>query len=133
MYWDLFWNVGSGLISITAPDNYIINPAYYAFKQYSAFIESNWQRVEASTNNIGVRISAYISPDCKKLTAVILNTTTNTDIELKIALENFSISKGEVYRSSKTEKCAKVGSYDGSGPLKLPAYSVTTLSLSSGG
>ncbi len=133
LYWDLFWNVGSGLISITAPDNYIINPAYYAFKHYSAFIDSGFQRVDASSDNSGLRISAYISADGKKLTAVIINTTANTDIELKLALGNFSISKGEVYRSSETEKCVKVGSYDGAGALKLPAYSVTTLALSSGG
>jgi glucuronoarabinoxylan endo-1,4-beta-xylanase len=129
LYWDLFWGPTSGLVSMNDPNSYTIKPAYYAFKHYSAFIDSGWQRVEASSDNSGLRISAYISPDGKKLTAVIINTTVNTDIELKLALENFSISKGEVYRSSETEKCVKVGAYDASGALKLPAYSVTTLAL----
>ena len=119
-------------MSLNDPCSYTINPAYYAFKQYSAFVDSDWQRVEASTDNSGLRISAYISPDNKKLTAVIINTTASTDITLNFSLKGFSISKGEVYRSSKTEKCVHVGSYKGSGPLKLPANSITTLALSAG-
>ena len=133
LYWDLFWSVGSGLISITDPNTYIIMPAYYAFKQYSAFTDSDWQRVEASTDNAGVKISAYISPDNQKLTIVLLNTTTDTDIALECSFKGFCISKGEVYRSSGTEKCVNVGSYNRSSPLKLPAHSITTLALSAGG
>jgi glucuronoarabinoxylan endo-1,4-beta-xylanase len=132
LYWDLFWGPASGLISMDDPDSYRIKPAYYAFKQFSAFIDSGFRRVGASSDNSNLRVSAYISPDGKKLTAVIINTTAATDIDFKLAIDNFSISKGDVYRSSETEKCIKVGSYDGTAPLKLPAYSVTTLSLSSG-
>jgi len=133
LYWDLFWGPGTGLVSLNDPCSYTIKPAYYAFKQYSAFIDSGWQRVEASTGNSGLRISAYISPDNRKLTVVIINTTTSTDISIDLSLKGFSISKGEVYRSSQTEKCVNVGSYKGSEPLKLPANSITTLALSASG
>jgi glucuronoarabinoxylan endo-1,4-beta-xylanase len=133
LYWDLFWGPTSGMVSINDPYSYTIKPVYYAFKQYSAFIDSGWQRVDASTDNSGLRISAYISPDNQKLTAVIINTTASTDISLDFSFKGFSISKGEVYRSSRTEKCLYVGSYKGSGPLKLPANSITTLVLSAGG
>jgi glucosylceramidase len=134
LYWDLFWGPGTvSLVSLNDPCSYTINPTYYAFKQYSAFIDSGWQRVDASTENSGLRISAYISPDNKKLTAVIINTAGSTDISLDLSLKGFSISKGEVYRSSQTEKCLYVGSYKGSGPLKLPANSITTLALSASG
>jgi O-glycosyl hydrolase len=120
-------------VSLNDPCSYTIKPAYYAFKHYSAFIDSFWQRVEASTDNSGLRISAYISPDSQKLTIVLLNTTADTDITLNFSLKGFSISKGEIYRSSQTEKCVPVGSFDGPGPLKLPANSITTLVLSAGG
>jgi glucuronoarabinoxylan endo-1,4-beta-xylanase len=133
LYWDLFWGPGSGLVSLNDPCSYTIKPTYYAFKQYSAFIDPGWQRVEASTNSPGLRISAYISPDNQKLTAVIINTTTSTDITLNFSLKGFSISKGEFYRSSQTEKCVHVGSFKGSGPLTLPANSITTLALSASG
>jgi O-glycosyl hydrolase len=132
LYWDLFWGPPKGLVSITL-STYTINPVYYAFKHYSAFTDSGWQRVEASTGNSGLRISSYISPDNRKLTVVIINTTTGTDISIDLSLKGFSISKGEVYRSSQTEKCVNVGSYKGSEPLKLPANSITTLALSASG
>jgi glucosylceramidase len=131
LYWDLFWGPGTvSLVSLDDPCSYTINPVYYAFKQYSAFIDSGWQRVDASTENSGLRISAYISPDNKELTAVIINTTAGTDITFDCSFKGFPASKGEVYRSSRTEKCVHVGNYKGSDPLKLPANSITTLALS---
>jgi O-glycosyl hydrolase len=132
LYWDLFWGPTSGMVSLSPTDQsfYSIKPVYYAFKQYSAFTDSDWQRVEASTDNAGLRISAYISPDNQKLTAVIINTTAGTDITLNCSLKGFLVSKGEVYRSSETENCANVGSFKAGEPLKLPAKSITTLALS---
>ncbi len=131
LYWDLFWGQGTALISMDDADTYTIKPTYYTFKQYSAFIHSDWQRVEASTNNTGLRISAYVNPDNNILTAVIINTTENTDISLNLAFDNFKIAKGEIYRSSKEENCKYVGIYTGKTKLKIPANSVTTLSLTS--
>jgi glucuronoarabinoxylan endo-1,4-beta-xylanase len=133
LYWDLFWDPSSGLVSINDANSYTIKPVYYAFKQYSAFTDSGWQRVEASTDNPGVRISAYISPDNKKLTAVLLNTTPSTEITLNFSLKGSAVSKGEVYRSSEKEKCVHIGSYKLGEPMKLPANSITTLLLSAGG
>jgi len=132
LYWDLFWGPSSGMVSLspTDPSFYAIKPVYYAFKQYSAFIDSGWQRVDASTGNASLRVSAYISPDNKKLTAVIINTAGNTDITLNLSLKGFSASEGEVYRSSELEKCVNVGSFKADEPLKLPAKSITTLVLS---
>lgn len=129
LYWDLFWGPGTALVSMNDSTSYTIKPTYYTFKQYSAFIHAGWQRVEASTDNTGLRISAYISPDNKKLTAVIINTTDSTNISFNLSINNFSISKGEIYRSSQNENCALIGNYNGKTPLEVPANSVTTLSL----
>jgi O-glycosyl hydrolase len=131
LYWDLFWGPGTALVSMNDSSSYTIKPTYYTFKQYSAFIDADWQRVEASTDNTGLRISAYISPDSKKLTAVIINTTDSTDISLNLSIKDFSISKGEIYRSSQKENCVLAGNYNKKAPLKIPANSVTTLSLTS--
>jgi glucuronoarabinoxylan endo-1,4-beta-xylanase len=129
LYWDLFWGSMSGLASIDDPCSITIKPTYYTFKQYSAFVDSGWQRVEASSDSSGLRISAYISPDKQKLTAIIINTTISTDITLDLSFKGFSVSKGEIYRSSQTEKCDRLGSYNGNSPLTLPANSVTTLAF----
>jgi glucuronoarabinoxylan endo-1,4-beta-xylanase len=131
LYWDLFWGPGTvSLVSLDSPEAYTINPVYYAFKQYSAFIDSDWQRVDATTDNSDLRVSAYISPDNRKLTVVLLNTTADTDITLNCSFKGLSVSEGEIYRSSQAEKCLYVGSFKGNGPLKLPANSITTLVLS---
>jgi len=129
LYWDLFWGPGTALVSMDDSASYTIKPTYYTFKQYSAFIDAGWQRVEASTDNTGIRISAYASPDNKKLTAVIINTTDSTNISFKLSIKDFPVAKGEIYRSSAKENCILIGKYNGKAPLKIPANSVTTLSL----
>jgi glucuronoarabinoxylan endo-1,4-beta-xylanase len=133
LYWDLFWAPGTALVSMDDASSYTIKPTYYAFKHYSAFIDAGWQRVEASTDNTGIRVSAYISPDNGKLTAVIINTTESTDISLKLAVKNFPVSRGDVYRSSRAENCVRAGGFSKNTALKIPANSVTTLSLSARG
>jgi len=130
LYWDLFWAPGTGLISMDDAYTFTVKPTYYAFKQYSAFIHFGWQRVETSTDNTGLRISAYISPDEKVLTAVILNIAENIDITLDLSIPNIEIEMGKVYRSSQTENCVLTGFFDGNAPLRVPANSVTTLSMS---
>jgi O-glycosyl hydrolase len=131
LYWDLFWGPGTvSLITFDNPSSYTINPTYYAFKQYSAFIEPNWQRVDASTENTGLKMSAYISPNNKKLAVVIINTTADTEITGDFSFKNFKVSKYKIFRSSETEKCVRVGKYKKKEPLKLPANSITTLVLS---
>ena len=133
LYWDLFWGTGSGLVSLNSPSSFTIKPAYYAFKQYAAFIDPGWQRVEASTDSPALRISAFVSPDDKRLTAVIINTAPDTDVTLTLSLKDRAAWKGEAYRSSQTEKSARVPGYAGDGPLKLPARSITTVALSRNG
>jgi len=132
LYWDLFWAPGTALLSINDSASYTIKPTYYTFKQFSAFIHADWQRVEASGDNTGLRISAYISPDNQKLTIVIINITPDIEISLDLGIKNFAVTKGTIYRSSPTENCVLIGSYNKKTPLKLPANSVTTLALVTG-
>jgi hypothetical protein len=60
-YWDLFWAPGTALVSMNDSSSYTIKPTYYAFKQYSAFIDADWQRVEVTTDDAGLRLSAPIT------------------------------------------------------------------------
>ncbi len=132
-YWDLFWGDSGGLVTIEFPwqsnPGYTINPVYYAFKNYSAFIHSGWRRLEASTDSPNPRISAYISPDNKQLTVVIINTDADTNVELDLSFNNFSVEDGNVYRTSSMQNCELIGDFNDSGPLILPAESITTLAL----
>ena len=73
LYWDLFWGEG-GLVGLSGP-SYNINSDYYGFKHYSAFIHSDWQRVDADADTSDLRMSAYVSPDNNNLSVVIINTS----------------------------------------------------------
>ncbi|MHC5143774.1 MAG: carbohydrate binding domain-containing protein [Planctomycetota bacterium] len=129
LYWDLFWGVeGRGMVSITA-SSYTINNVYYGFKQYSAFVHSDWQRIDATEDSADVRMSAYVSPDNSQMSVVIINTSSTTDADLSLSFNGFTVSSGDVYRTSQTEDCAYIGGFDPNNPLTLPSESVTTLSL----
>ncbi|GAI42502.1 unnamed protein product, partial [marine sediment metagenome] len=122
LYWPLFWEQPNGLVSFPSygSSNYTINPVYYAFKQHSAFTDPNWQRVDASTNSSNLKISAYISPDNNQMSAVIINTSSSTDIALNLTFYNVTVIDGDVYRTSQTENCVLVDPFEKSEPLTLP-------------
>jgi glucuronoarabinoxylan endo-1,4-beta-xylanase len=130
IYWELFWEAPKGLVSFPGWGTYTINPIYYAFKQYSAFTDPGWHRVEASTD-LGpqgdLRISAFKSPDNSQRTIVIINLAYNS-INLTLDLNGFLPGSSEIYRTSETENTAYIGSFYGeAGLLALPARSITTI------
>jgi glucuronoarabinoxylan endo-1,4-beta-xylanase len=126
MYWDLFWGDAGGLITL-AGATYEVNPVYWAFKQYSAFTDSGWQRVGASTNNSSVKITAFMKPDNHQLTIVMINTSTANNISLDLSNLGFNVTSGTVYRTSSLERCVTVGNF--ATPLLLYGNSITTVVL----
>jgi hypothetical protein len=131
-YWSLFWEGVGGLVSLDFPwqanPGYTINPIYYAFKQYSAFTDPGWHRIEASTDSSGLRISAFKSPDGTGLAIVIINVS-DVDINLELSLAGYSPDTSEVYRTSDTESTEYIGTFDESQPLLIPSQTITTISL----
>jgi len=129
LYWELFWPGYKGLVNVQSL-SYSIHPVYYAFKHFAYFTDPGWQRIGASTDADpnDLRISAYISPDNQQVSAIIINIQgIEEDVNLSIA--NFSMGGGEYYRSSQTEDCELIGTYDGNGPLTFPGNSITTLAV----
>ena len=131
-YWNLFWGDQGGLVTLDFPwqanPGYTINPVYYAFKQYSAFTDPGWHRVEASTDSSGLRISAFKSEDDTHLSIIIINVS-SIDINLALSLGCFSPDSSEIYRTSGTEHTEYSGAFDASQSLSLPSESITTVSL----
>ncbi|MBN1764661.1 MAG: cellulase family glycosylhydrolase, partial [Sedimentisphaerales bacterium] len=134
LYWDLFWGGSGGLVTLDNPwsgdPNFTINSDYYGFKHYSAFIHSGWQRVDTTVDTYNPRISAYISPDNQQLSVILINTDAGNDIDFDLSFDGVDIDEGNIYRTSQTENCVLVGSFDTENTLTLPAYSITTLDLS---
>ncbi|MHC4633291.1 MAG: carbohydrate binding domain-containing protein, partial [Planctomycetota bacterium] len=131
-YWSLFWGDEGGLVTLDNPwqgnPGYTINHIYYAFKQYSAFTNPGWHRVEALTDSSGLRISAFKNDDNTELTIVIINVS-EIDIDLSLSLGGFSPEGSGVYRTSETEHTAYIGTFEQSQPLALGPETITTVSL----
>jgi len=131
-YFNLFWGEEFGLVTLDFPwqanPGYTINHTYYAFKQYTAFTDPGWHRVEASTDSTGLRISAFKSDDANELTVAIINVS-DIDIDLTLSLGGFSPDSSKVYRTSETEHTAYIGTFDQSQPIELPLQTITTISL----
>jgi O-glycosyl hydrolase len=130
LYWELFWASPSGLVSLTTPTP-TINSIYYAFKHYSYFTDPNWQRIDADTNSTNLRISAFIDPNNQKLSVIIINTSTTTDMNLTLSFSGFTVVDGNVWRSTSSQNCVLVGSFTPGNIMTVPANSITTLALSS--
>lgn len=132
IYWDLYWADG-GLIGLPSygASTYNINSDYYGFKHYSAFIYPGWQRVQTNSDNPGLKLSAYISPNNQQLSAVMINTSAE-DIQTSLSFSGFTIGSGSVYRTTSSQNCALVGSYNGTTHLTIPSSSIVTLALTSG-
>jgi len=132
LHGDLFAGSKGGLVTLDdssqGDSGYTLNHTYYAFKQFSAFTDPGWRRVEASTDSNDLRISAFISPDAKALTIVIINVS-EIPTNLSLSLGDFSPADSAVYRTSETEHAAYIDTFDQSQPLSLGPRTITTVSL----
>ncbi|MDF7826210.1 sulfatase-like hydrolase/transferase [Pontiellaceae bacterium B12227] len=133
-YWALYWvdngSGGNALINIPSDPSasYTINPEYYAFKHYSAFVHDGWRRLDVSTTN-SLLISAFTSPDQDKMSVIVVNSGTAAE-NLDLTFSNGTVTAGSIYRSTDVLDCELIGTYTNGSSLSMPAQSITTLSLS---
>jgi len=137
LHWGLMWPGDNELIRIENPwnssewetsDGFSLTERYYAFRQFSKFIDPGWKRITADVDSDNLRLSAYISADGDSLTAVILNVS-QTDETLSLGLGGYQMAYGSVIRTSETELGEDLGAFDPSSTLAVPARSITTISL----
>ena len=130
-YWDLIWPNG-GLIDIDNPydkagwrnaKGYQLTPHYYAYKHFTRFIHAGYTRVDHTCSNSFVRASAYISPDGKQLTVVMINPTEQA-ITSSVDIGGGVAKKTTVYQSITNDYFKQLPT---SASIQLPAKSVTTI------
>lgn len=135
LVWDLIWPGGDFINmenpwtsgSWVNPNGFKVGTKYYMFKQFARFIKPGYSRVEAAGSTTTLKVSAFISPDSQNLSIVAINTSANVD-SITISPAAYTITSGDIYRTSDTENCILAGTYNG-GNIKLPAKSITTLAL----
>ncbi len=135
LYWGLIWG---GLTSVelvllenpwtrsqwTTPMGYVLTQRYWAFRQYSKFIDPGWKRVTATAGGSQVKVSAFINPNADSLTVVVINKGA-ADLKLALKLGDFQPAGGLVVRTSESES-GDENFYDASAAIVLPARSITT-------
>jgi len=130
LWWELVWGTGSNPLIIMDGNNFEITHYYWAFRQYSKYISAGWVRVTAEVSSNNLKTSAFISPDNKNLTVVVINTGSETE-QMSFNFRNFDVTGGQVIRTSDLEEGENISSnYDGSTPIDFPNRSITTLAFS---
>lgn len=128
LYWDLIWP-SKGLVSMkgrtpTPRDH------YYAMKHFARFTDPGYERVSTGSNAEGLLASAYVAPNEKRLTVVLLNTT-NGVLDVALTLEMYESKKSAMYqtvfRPGKSKRWEELGALGSENVLKMPARSVTTV------
>ncbi|MEM1557474.1 MAG: glycoside hydrolase [Thermoproteota archaeon] len=138
LFWALFWPNEGGLITIY-PNNssYRVNPVYYAFKQYSKFIQPGSRRIYANSSNPKLLVSSYLyeveyaNETIRRVTIVFINENDHP-INAKIEFKNLSLLNNSFkqYRTSNSESCAYIGEVavsDNVLKVVIAPRSVTTL------
>ena len=130
LWWELVWGAGGNPLIEMQYSTYSISKYYWAFRQYSKYVDGGYKRVTATVNADSLRVSAFTSPDGKKLTVVVLNIGSQTQ-SMDFNIQNFSVDSGLVVRTSESESGNTIlTNYDGTSSLDYPARSITTISLS---
>jgi glucuronoarabinoxylan endo-1,4-beta-xylanase len=137
LHWGLAWPdyPGSELIQIDNPwdrgswvetKGYRASDRYYAFRQFSRFIDPGWKRITATTASKNLRLSAFISADGDSLTAVVLNVS-SAPLAISLDLGGFVPAASSRVRTSASEKGQELGPVDAAAGFDLPAKSITTV------
>jgi glucuronoarabinoxylan endo-1,4-beta-xylanase len=110
-FWDLTWDNG-GLVDVDFPwdSNRWSNPKgftrtkhFYIFKQFSAWINPGWKRVNVNTPSDMVRTVAFLSADRDSATLVAINTSGTISYGMKIGVAGYAINKTTITRTSAGE------------------------------
>ena len=135
LVWDLIWP-GSDFMDMenpwtssswVNPNGFKVGTKYYAFKQYAYFIKPGYSRVETAGSTTTLRVSAFLSPDSGNMSIVAINASATQD-SISISPTAYTVSSGNIYRTSAAENCILLGTYSG-GNIKLPPKSITTFDL----
>ena len=143
-FWDLIWeNSQRPFIQLENPWNpsswssdkgYIITEFFHVFKHYSKFTDPGYKRVDADCSANDIKISAFVSPDNKSLTVVLINQGPNA-ADVALDLNGYAVNNSAVYRTvpNGSERFALVGSLGAGNTLSMPAQSIVTVVINSSG
>lgn len=125
----VFWQ-GSGLGGINEYNlmsDMAVGKKYYASKNFYRFIRPGAVRLETSSPDTLISLTAYEHAANGTHTVILINTAT-TDKDISLAMTGSGLpSSFEMFVTSASTDCESLGNVSGSGTISLPARSVVTL------
>ena len=143
-FWDLIWaNEQRPLVALENPydtngwtttKGYIVSDFYYVFKHFCKYTDPGYQRVAITTDNSNIKSVAFIAPDKKQLTVILLNNSSSQN-SVELNLNGYPVASSAIYRTvpGGSEKFSNVGALGANNILTLPAQSIATVVISSSG
>jgi O-glycosyl hydrolase len=127
VYWKLVWaSSPDTMISVDSSGNYEIRPHYYTIKHYSKHVSEGYQRIEVGGNDGFIKASAYLRPDGRSITMVVINKgVTERDVDLNIA--GINGQNVQAFQSVANDYYRDLGSVNLTSAMRLPGTSITTL------
>jgi glucuronoarabinoxylan endo-1,4-beta-xylanase len=131
-YWDLIWNEG-GLVTLDNPwtpgswkypRGYYRNKMFFAFKQFSAFIEPGWQRINTQLASSEIATVGFMNSTGDSAVVVVVNRSDYRARDIKIFPGSFSFDKSEVYQTNMRINCQLTGE------LSDSVFSIDPLTIS---
>ncbi len=117
----------TALITLGASD-YTLEAPYYAVRQYSAFTDPGWVRVEAPSDAPELLSSGWSSPDGTALTVVVLNVG-RTSIATELELGAFDTSRVIRTVFDGVERTQELGPLPIENIVQVPGRSIVTVTL----
>lgn len=139
-HWCLVWPGDIGLVEIefpwsyygtggswTNPKGYWLNPSYWSMKHYSYYVQPGFRRTQSSSGHSNLLASSYLSPDGKRLVAVLINRLETETIYANLNISSFAYNSSSVFQTVGDQYFQALGPMGS--PVVLPPSSVTTIVL----
>jgi glucuronoarabinoxylan endo-1,4-beta-xylanase len=131
IYWDLIWDGTGGLVGMRGK-NPKARDQYYSMRHFARFTDPGYVRIGSKSDAKQILASAYLSPDEKRLTAVLLNTGKNTmNVRVDASAQGATMLSAfrTVYRPGHSKQWEELRGITAESTLDMPARSVVTLVL----
>lgn len=135
IYWKLGWATptsGEDAAMISTGQNqsspYQVTPYYHLMKHFSKNIDAGYFRVETATATkpgSDLFTSAFISPDSKKLTVIVVNNASSTT-KVNLVPEGKTASSITIVQSKEGSYYLTLPATSPTGAISLPAKTITT-------